>query len=141
MTDTGRKPNNNPEIQNLPGTPTAKLEMRMAGIRHSNDQPPSMGEESEELLDKLTIEWVRSEFNLPNTIEKRCTQFFLRVWDGNWVYHTVKEGLLTYNVENYIVCWQSTPEVVRNAEKVACSFREYNGKKYVVIKVWKAQKS
>lgn len=110
-------------------------------ITHSNDQPPSMGEESEELLDKLTIEWVRSEFNLPNAIEKRCTQFFLRVWDGNWIYNTVKEGLLTYNVESYIVCWQSTPEVVRNAEKVACSFREYNGKKYVVIKVWKAQKS
>lgn len=112
-------------------------------ITHANDsnQPPSMGEESEELLDKLTIEWVRSEFNVPQAIQHRCSSFFLRVWVGGYVYDLVKDGVLTHADHDWIVHWQSTPEVCKAAEEVACSFREYNGKKYVVIKVWKAQKS
>jgi hypothetical protein len=119
---TGRLINERPEIQNFPGTFAAKLEMLMAGC----DKKP-------------ILEWIRTEFNLPPELQRECTQFFLRIWTGSYVLESVQEGILYGRADNWIVHWQSTPAVVRSAARVACSFREYQGKKYVVIKVWKNQ--
>lgn len=85
---------------------------------------------------KLVLEWIRTEFSLPQSIAAKCTQYFLRIWDGNYVREAVQDGILRGRADDWIVHWQSTPEVVKSAERVACSFREYNGKKYVVIKIW-----
>lgn len=82
-------------------------------------------------------EWFRTEFSLPPELRARCTQFFLRIWDGNYVRESVQNGVLYGRSDDWIVHWQSTPAVVKTAKKVACSFREYNGKRYVVIRVWK----
>ncbi len=106
-------------------------------IRHSNDNIPRMGDEAEELLTGLTLDFVRTEFTLPQRIAKECDPYFLRMWHGVFVHSCVHEGTLPYNGHSYIVHWQSTPEVVRNSEKVACSFRGYKDKRYVVIKAWK----
>ena len=83
-----------------------------------------------------TLEWIRTEFNLPSDVAALCSQYFLRIWDGNYVRESVQDGVLYGRSGDWIVHWQSTPAVVRSAKKVACSFREYQGKKYVVIKVW-----
>ncbi len=86
-----------------------------------------------------TLDWIRTEFNLPDSIAHQCTAFFLRVWDGDYVASYVQDGQFLYNRQEYIVHWQSTPVVVKSASRVACSFRQYNGKRYVVIKVWKGE--
>jgi hypothetical protein len=85
----------------------------------------------------ILAEWVRTEFNLPKSIGDICDQFFLRIWTGNYVMESIQDGVLHGRADSWIVHFQSTPEVVKSSSKVACSFREYEGKKYVVIKVWK----
>ncbi len=109
-------------------------------IHHANDNIPSREKEAEELLNKLTLDWVRTEFNVPQAIQTRCSQFFLRVWDGRFIATLINDGVMIIpGHSDWLVHWQSTPEVCKSAEKVGCSFREYKDKKYVVIKVWKAQ--
>jgi hypothetical protein len=89
---------------------------------------------------KPVLEWIRTEFNLPASIAKLCKQHFLRVWNGSWVVSEVRDGVFQPQINGgWIVHWQSTPTVVKSATRVACSFREYDGKKYVVIKVWKGE--
>lgn len=88
----------------------------------------------------IVLDWIRTEFNLPPSIAEVCTQHFLRVWYGNFaVSHVTANGMLNAVGEDWIVHWQSTPAVCRSANRVALSFREYNSKRYVVIKVWKEQ--
>jgi hypothetical protein len=86
---------------------------------------------------KILIEWIRTEFNLPKSVGDLCSQFFLRIWSGNYVMESIQDGILHARADDWIVHFQSTPEVVKSSERVALSFREYDGKKYVVIKVWK----
>lgn len=83
-----------------------------------------------------TLHWIRTEFNLPPSIASLCESYFIRIWSGPYVAESVQNGFLYGRSDNWEVHFQSTPEVVRTAKHVACSFREYNGKKYVVIKVW-----
>jgi hypothetical protein len=89
----------------------------------------------------ILLDWIRTEFSLPAEMAAKCEEHFLRVWDGPYVVLNAREGCFTApNLEHaYIVHWQSTPEVCRAAKKVGCSFRSYQGKHYVVIKVWKEQ--
>ena len=91
--------------------------------------------------DVLVREWIRTEFNLPPSLKEKCDEFFLRVWEGHYVLSCVKDGKLLRDSREdegeWLVHWQSTPEVCRYASKVACSFRLYEGVGYVVIKVWK----
>lgn len=90
--------------------------------------------------DCLIVEnWIRTEFNLPKSMVEECDQYVLRVWDGKYVYSNTLDGKFEHINEEWIIYWQSTPAVVRSAARVACSFREYKGKKYVVIKVWKGE--
>lgn len=91
-------------------------------------------------IEKPTLEWIRTEFNLPASISSQCTQYVLRIFDGNYVYENVREGELMALKDIWIAHWQSTPEVVRSASRVACSFREFKGMRYVVIKVWQGEK-
>jgi hypothetical protein len=85
----------------------------------------------------IDLEWVRTEFNLPLEMRSQLKEFFLRIWTGSYVAESVQDGILYGRSDNWIVHWQSTPEVCKQAERVACSFREtYDGKRYVVIKVW-----
>lgn len=85
---------------------------------------------------KILLEWIRTEFNLPESMARECTQYYLRVWDGSIV-DTIHDGILSINGKEWIVHWQSTPAVCREAKKIAVSFREFTGKRYVVVKVWK----
>lgn len=90
--------------------------------------------------DCLIVEnWIRTEFNLPKSMVEKCHQYYLRVWLGEFIVADIREGKLENNDELWNVYWQSTPVVVKSASRVACSFREYKGKKYVVIKVWKGE--
>lgn len=91
--------------------------------------------------DMIVLEWVRTEFNLPPSILDQCDNFFLRVWDGAHVARSVFAGVLEHSNSEYIVHWQSSPAVVKASPRVACSFREYQMKKYVVIKVWNKEAS
>lgn len=85
----------------------------------------------------INEEFVRTEFNLPPAIISGLKQFFLRIWTGSYVVESVQDGILYGRADDWQVHWQSTPEVVRQSPRVACSFREtYEGKKYVVVKVW-----
>jgi hypothetical protein len=86
----------------------------------------------------VPLDWIRTEFNVPASIRKQCDQFFLRVWKGSYVMECIQDGIFYGRFDDWIVHFQSTPEVVRTAKQVACSFREYMGKKYVVVKVWHA---
>lgn len=104
-------------------------------------QLPSAAEGGKPILD-----WIRSEFNLPPSIAELCSQHFLRVWTGGYVSLNALNGhfpTFKYGpdgpVTEWIIHWQSLPTVVRSAKRVACSFREYNGRRYVVIKVWKGE--
>lgn len=110
-------------------------------IHPANKPIPTMGEEAEELLRGITLDWVRTEFTLPKSIASQCEPYFLRMWEGSFAYSQVLDGVMEVNGNKYIVHWQSTPEVARNSERVACSFRGYKGKNYVVIKVWKQTES
>jgi hypothetical protein len=106
------------------------------------DKPPKQGillGSKAPLETPAPIDWIRTEFSLPKEFAKQCTQYFLRVWTGNYVRESVQNGVLYGRAENWIVHWQSTPEVVASAKRVACSFREYKGNKYVVIQVWKEE--
>lgn len=92
--------------------------------------------------DAIVREWIRTEFNLPQSMKEKCDEFFLRVWEGHYVLSCVKDGKMIRHSKDrdggeWIVHWQSTPEVVRHASKVACSFRLYEGVAYVVVRVWK----
>lgn len=86
---------------------------------------------------KILSEWIRTEFHLPLSVSSLCSQYFLRVWSGSYVEESVQAGILHGRSDDWIAHFQSTPEVVKSSQRVACSFREYAGKKYVVIKVWK----
>jgi hypothetical protein len=88
----------------------------------------------------ILLEWIRTEFNLPQSIRQMCSIYYLRVWAGNYVNDKVISGILIHENQDWIVHFQSSRFVVMGAERVACSFREYQGKNYVVIKVWDQQK-
>lgn len=88
--------------------------------------------------DNLANEWIRTEFNLPQNLVALCDQYFLRIWTGSYVDESVQEGILYARSDDWIVHYASSPVIVKNSPHVACSFREYQGKKYVVIKVWKS---
>lgn len=82
-------------------------------------------------------EWIRTEFNLPGEYARLCQQFYLRVWSGSFVARLIDDGkMVDSRADDWIIHWASTPEICKSSEKVACSFREYDGKRYVVIKVW-----
>lgn len=83
-------------------------------------------------------EWIRTEFNLPQLYADKCSQYYLRLWDGHYVRAQIKDGTIIHNERTYLVHYQSLPAVVKTAKRVACSFREYNGKNYVVVKVWQS---
>lgn len=87
--------------------------------------------------ENIILHWVRTEFTLPDSIKQLCDMYFLKVWDGKFIIDSAKDGVINISNAAWIVHWQSTPEVAETAEEVACSFRMYRGKKYVVIKVWK----
>lgn len=82
------------------------------------------------------LNWIRTEFNLPAAYSKECEEYYMRIWTGSYVVDSVQDGILYGRFDNWIVHWQSTPEVVKSADKVACSFRKFRGNNYVVIKVW-----
>lgn len=111
-------------------------------IKRANDLPlssfpPGLLTASPNTEKTILLHWIRSEFNLPKSVSDLCDQFFLRVWTGSYVEESVQNGILHGRSDSWIAHFQSTPEVVKSARQVACSFREYDGKKYVVIKVWK----
>jgi hypothetical protein len=85
----------------------------------------------------VLLDWIRTEFNLPVSVGNLCDEYFLRIWTGGYVMESIQDGVLHARTDSWIVHFQSTPEVVKSAERVACSFRKYQGKNYVVIKVWK----
>lgn len=90
----------------------------------------------------ILLEWIRTEFNLPPSIAQVCDQYFLRIWDGNFVVSHCRDHLGSFkdaNGRKWIPHWQSSPVVCQSASKLACSFREYRGRFYVVIKVWGEQ--
>lgn len=87
----------------------------------------------------ILSEWIRTEFNLPPSMVSQCKEFFLRIWQGDYVVNSVIDGMFPQNGKLWNIHWQSTPEVCRSASRVACSFREYKGKRFVVIKVWKGE--
>lgn len=88
--------------------------------------------------DNLANEWIRTEFNLPLSLVNLCDEYFMRVWTGSYVAESVQDGILYARADDWIVHYQSTPEIVKNSPTVACSFRKYQGKNYVVIKIWKS---
>ncbi len=96
-------------------------------------------EHSPNAPDFILREWMRTEFNLPVSIRMQAEVCFLRVWESSYVMSRVVDGTIHMSGRNWIVHWQSVPTVVADSPQVACSFREYMGKHYVVIKAWKAE--
>lgn len=88
--------------------------------------------------DNLAREWIRTEFNLPSSLADLCDEYFMRVWTGSFVDESIQDGVLHGRSDSWIVHFQSTPEIIKNSERVACSFRKYRGGNYVVVKVWNA---
>lgn len=87
----------------------------------------------------IELNWIRTEFNLPPSIIAKCSVHYMRVWDGEYVGEIAVGGTMQHAGHEWIAHYQSSRVVVLNAKRVACSFREYNGKRYVVIKVWKGE--
>lgn len=87
--------------------------------------------------DTILLNWIRTEFNLTKDQISACERAFLRVFDTGYVKESIQEGVFHARYDDWIVHFQSTPEVIWASSKVGCSFREYKGKKYVVLKVWK----
>lgn len=83
--------------------------------------------------------WIATEFNIPRDMRVQCDESFLRIWQPSAL-TTIKEGVLSYKGEDWIVHWQSTLEVARSSEWIAFSFRKYRGTNYVVIKSYNQAK-
>lgn len=145
MADTGRKQNSKPEFQDFPlyTVDYNKLEDRViANQLQQEDVATYLLSQKPEMTLNIAREWIRTEFNLPRSLCSKCSTYFMRVYPGSWVMDSVKEGVFSHSgreKHDYIVHWQSTPACVKSAAKVACSFREYEGSYYVVVKVWQGE--
>lgn len=86
------------------------------------------------------LHWIRNEFNLPANLLQECSEAFVRKWDGKYICDNVHNGVFTdHNKKQWIVHWQSTPEVVKSAKQAALSFRVYKDVNYVIIKIWNTE--
>lgn len=79
--------------------------------------------------------WISSEFNISKEMRANCEECFLRVWKPS-VLESINEGTLSYAGKDWIIHWQSTPEVCKSSEWIAFSFRKYRGTYFVVVKSW-----
>ena len=83
--------------------------------------------------------WIQTEFNITPEMRSHCEESFLRVWKPT-VLSAICDGTFKYNDAQWIIHWQSTPEVCKSSEWLAFSFRKYRGSRYVVIKSYNSAK-
>lgn len=86
-------------------------------------------------LQGIVLDWIRTEFHLPITMETACDTYRLHVFTGEKFKSMVKDGM----IGDYIIHWQSTPEVCYSAKQIGVSFRKYKERYYAVVKVWKGE--
>lgn len=83
--------------------------------------------------------WIQTEFNITPEMRTHCEESFLRIWQPS-VLSTIKDGTISYNGEQWVIHWQSLPEVCKSSDWLAFSFRKYRGSRYVVIKSYNSAK-
>lgn len=92
------------------------------------------------LREDILRAWISSEFNISPEMRVQCEECFLRVWKPS-VLESVNDGTLSYAGKDWIIHWQSTPEVCKSSEWIAFSFRKYRGTHFVVVKSWDSAKN
>jgi len=92
-----------------------------------------------EIADNIILEWIRTEFQLPKSLINECEDFFLRVQEGKYVCEQVIDGVVERmdGRKKYVVHWKSTPALCAVSPLVGMSYRQYKGKCFVVIEIWK----